>query len=68
MMGMMPNKSTSTGSMWTPQGKGNTAKLWRDGTPRSGNSGKSTGGFLNRNPGINEQRNSKKSAGCAFCG
>jgi hypothetical protein len=66
-MGNMPTKTTSGSSMWTPQGKGNTAKIWQGGFSNSGSSTKQ-GGFMNKNPGANEQRNSVKSKGCAFCG
>jgi hypothetical protein len=66
-MGMMPNKSTSGGSMWTPQQKGDTSKMWKGGFG-SGHTATKQGGFMNKNPGNSEQRNNKKSAGCAFCG
>ena len=66
-MSLMPNKSVSGSSMWTPQARGDTSKIWKGGFSNSGSATKQ-GGFMNKNPGNNEQRNSKKSAGCAFCG
>jgi len=66
-MSLMPNKTTSGGSMWTPQARGDTSKIWKGGTG-NGHTATKQGGFMNKNPGNNEQRNSKKSAGCAFCG
>ena len=66
-MSMYPTKSVSGSSMWTPQARGDTSKIWKGGFSHAGGS-KSTGSFSQKNPGNNEQRNSKKSSGCAFCG
>ena len=51
-------------SMWTPQQKGDTSKFWGS---FSGEKGMKTG-KMPKNPGMDEQRNSKKSTGCPFCG
>lgn len=66
--GLMPNASTSGSSMWTPQARGDTSKIWKGGFGGTVGGAKSGGSFLGKNPGNNEQRNSKKSAGCATCG
>jgi hypothetical protein len=54
--------------MWTPQARGDTSKIWKGGFGGTVGGAKSGGSFLGKNPGANEQRNSKKSAGCATCG
>lgn len=67
--GLMPNASTTGSSMWTPQARGDTSKIWKGGFGGTvGGKAKSTGSFSGKNPGATEQRNNKKSAGCAFCG
>jgi hypothetical protein len=61
--------STSPGSvggssMWFPQQKGDTSKWW---SSFSGEKGAKMG-KMPKNPGMDEQRNSKKKHDCPFCG
>jgi hypothetical protein len=51
-------------SMWYPQEKGDTAKMW--GSFQGGSHTKM--GKPGKNPGMNEQRNSHKKHDCPFCG
>jgi hypothetical protein len=58
-----PSK-VSGSSMWYPQEKGDTAHMWggwdRGAMTKMGGPGK--------NPGMSEQRNSRKKHNCPFCG
>jgi hypothetical protein len=52
-------------SMWYPQEKGDTAKMWGSWDKRASMSNM---GKMPRNPGMDEQRNSRKKHDCPFCG